>query len=369
MQENHDKQIRLFCRNSQFARALGRWFAKHRRDLPWRMPMGTPRSARPDPYCVLVSETMLQQTQVTTVIPFFNRFIERFPTVHELAYADEQQVLRLWQGLGYYSRARNLRKAGIEIVKRFNGIIPSKTEALLKLPGIGQYTAGAIASIAFDARVPALDGNVTRVLCRLAAIETNPREKETSRILWSIAQKILPRKNCGVFNEALMELGATLCTPRNPNCPACPVRAHCEAAERGIQHAIPVPKRTRPTPLESRWAYVIRNGRGELLIEQRPSEGRWAGMWQFITLRANGLSPRTALSRALQLKRIGELKTLGELSHQLTHRRYHFRAFAANIRSPLDDKTRRWVSPEELERYPFSKPQLAIAKMALSLRR
>jgi A/G-specific adenine glycosylase len=180
-----------------------------------------------DPYHVLISETMLQQTQVATVIPYFHRFITKFPTIADLAAADQQEILKLWQGLGYYSRARNLRSAAQMILKDFAGQLPSEVDHLLKLPGVGRYSAGAIASIAFERRAPILDGNVARVLCRIDKIETDPRDRATNAHLWKRAEEILPKKQIGDFNSALMELGATVCTPRNPQCLICPVQKHC----------------------------------------------------------------------------------------------------------------------------------------------
>ena len=170
---------------------------------------------------------MLQQTQVATVIPYYHRFLEQFPTPAALADADEQQVLRLWQGLGYYSRARNLRRAAQRIVAEHGGKVPDRLDKLLMLPGIGRYTAGAIASIAFGKRAPILDGNVQRVLCRLDAIKGDPRERMVNQTLWKRAEEILPQKRVGDFNSALMELGATVCIPRGPRCLTCPVADHC----------------------------------------------------------------------------------------------------------------------------------------------
>src|SRR4051812_15469717 len=185
-----------------FRRSLLRWYTNHRRDLPWRVAKKNPTSERPDPYHVLVSEAMLQQTQVATVIPYFNRFMAAYPTLRDLAAANEQEILRLWQGLGYYSRARCLLRTAKILVEQQNGQIPSTVDELLEFPGIGRYTAGAIASLAFEARAPILDGNVTRVLSRLDLIREQSKE-----LLWTRAEEILPKKCVGDFNSALMELG------------------------------------------------------------------------------------------------------------------------------------------------------------------
>ena len=274
--------MQMFLEMQDFRRRLLRWYRNHRRDLPWRIPPDhrISRSCAPDPYHVLISEAMLQQTQVATVIPYFNRFIERLPTLTALAEAKEEEVLRLWQGLGYYSRARNLRRAAIAVINDYAGQLPRDPAELLKLPGIGRYTAGAIASLAFGKRSPILDGNVARVLCRIDKITADPRRKATSEILWTRAAEIMPTRAgrggaMGDFNSALMELGATVCTPRNPQCLICPVQKHCQACFAGVQEAIPLRKATKPTPLLKRWIFCIRRG-DRWLIEQRPAKGRWA---------------------------------------------------------------------------------------------
>ena len=237
----------MIFQKSQFLSLLLQWFDRSRRDLPWRLPRDAAPGTRLDPYHVFVSEAMLQQTQVSTVVPYFNRFTSAFPTIRDLANAQLTQVLRLWQGLGYYSRARNLHNAAKQIVAEFDAIVPASVDTLLSLPGIGRYTAGAIASIAYNQRAPILDGNVARVLCRLDAIESDPREPATRNALWARAEEILPDKSdrVGDFNSAFMELGATVCTPRNPQCLICPVRKFCRAYEMGIQDRIPAPARPR----------------------------------------------------------------------------------------------------------------------------
>ena len=337
-----------------FQRALLRWYDRHRRDLPWRV---TPA----DPYHVLLSETMLQQTQVATVVPYFLRFIERYPTLADLAGADLQDVLRLWQGLGYYSRARNLHACAGRMVAEHAGQVPRDVEQLLSLPGIGRYTAGAIASIAFDAPAPILDGNVTRVLCRLDRIEADPRERQTQLKLWQRAEEILPSQRVGDFNSSLMELGATVCVPRNPQCLVCPVRAHCQAFAAGLQDRIPLPKRTKPTPLHRRYVLCLRHGR-QFLIEQRPPKGRWAGLWQFKTLE----SPRRPFSAAQLAQRLGfavsKPQELGRIRHALTHCRYEFDAYTADLAAP-PAAGQVWVTLDELDAYPLSKPQLSIAAL------
>jgi A/G-specific adenine glycosylase len=339
-----------------FRRKLLAWYDQNQRVLPWRRQRG---SATPiDPYHILVSETMLQQTQVAAVIPYFHRFLARFPTLADLARADEQQVLRLWQGLGYYSRARNLRAAAMEIVRRHDGNVPKNCEQLLELPGIGRYTAGAIASIAFDRRAPILDGNVQRVLCRLDGIEADPRQRDVQKLLWLRAKEILPKSRVGDFNSALMELGAIVCTPRSPCCNVCPLHGGCQAAAAGLQEQIPQRKKSPATPLLRRHTYCIRRN-DHWLIEQRPSSGRWAGMWQFITIaaRANGDRARLPI-------RTTPPAAIGRITHALTHRRYEFEVFVCETRDGTDiQPPRKWATLRQLNRIPLSRPQLKIAEL------
>jgi len=340
-----------FCSND-FARRLLSWYDRHRRPLPWRM--------EPSPYHVLVSEFMLQQTQVATVIAYYDRFISRFPTLGELAAADEVEVLRLWQGLGYYSRARNLHRAAQQIITNHGGQIPSDPAALRELPGIGRYTAGAIASIAFDRRAAILDGNVARVLCRVAKIGSDPRKPAIVRQLWEMAEQILPWRRTGDFNSALMELGATVCTPHSPDCRACPVKFACAAHAAGIQNEIPLARRRRRTPLHRRWTFILHHD-GKYLIEQRPSTGRWASLWQFPTIEAADGAPSAAMVRRRLGISIGALRPIAEIAHTLTHRRYEFAAFAAVAKAAGDVAERRWVTLNQLDQYPLPRPHVALA--------
>jgi A/G-specific adenine glycosylase len=317
----------------------------------------------PDAYHVLVSELMLQQTQVATVIPYFQRFLSRFPTLQDLAAADEQDVLRLWQGLGYYSRARNLQRAAQRVVAEHAGVIPRRLDELLELPGVGRYTAGAIASIAYGRRAPILDGNVIRVLCRIDKITDDPRDPLVNARLWRRAEDVLPDRRVGDFNSAMMELGATVCTPRNPQCLICPVRAQCEAQSAGVQDSIPSPRKAKPTPLEQRIVLCIRRG-DRWLIEQRPSTGRWAGMWQFVTRPP----PASAARRSLALPVTAtKLRALGRLEHTLTHRRYEFDVRwceASDQAAPaLEGRPHAWETLDGLNGYPLPKPHLRVVEM------
>ena len=241
--------------------------------MPWRRA--------PNPYQVWLSEVMLQQTQVETVIPYYKRFIAAFPTVEALASAPLDDVLKLWEGLGYYSRARNLQRAARIVVNEHGGEIPREVEDLLKLPGIGRYTAGAIASIAFGRPAPVLDGNVIRVFARLLDLEEDISQAATQKKLWRIATEWLPASDAGEYNQALMELGQRVCKPKKPLCADCPIRAHCRAWKADTQLLRPVRAKTPPTPHYDVTAGLIRDDRERLLIAQRPLDGLLGGLWEF----------------------------------------------------------------------------------------
>lgn len=259
---------------SEFARrvanGLGPWFLQHQRDLSWRRTR--------DPYAIWVSEIMLQQTRVETVESYFEGFLRRFPDVGSLAAADESQVLAAWSGLGYYRRARLLHAGAKYVASELGGALPDSAEKLRKIPGVGKYTAGAIASIAFERPSALVDGNVARVLSRLQAIEDPKLQDAGAAGHWTLAQQIVEAGSPRVLAQALMELGATVCTPVQPKCLVCPVRSECAAHRKGLQDVIPAPKKRAPSPRQDLWAVAVRH-RGRVLIERRPSEGLLAGMW------------------------------------------------------------------------------------------
>lgn len=252
-------------------RKLINWFRKEARDLPWRQT--------DNPYAIWVSEIMLQQTQVATVQDYYKRFMQKFPTVVELAKAKDDQVMKLWEGLGYYSRARNLHKAARMIVEA-GGKLPTTVAEWQSLPGVGRYTAGAIVSIAYGKAVPLLDGNVKRVLARIFAIEESIDETRVTKNLWLAAEKLVPKKSPGDFNQALMELGARVCVPRTPRCEQCPVSKECGGYQRGIQNQLPLrtPKKAVPH-VEVVAAAIKKNGR--YLLGKRPPKGMLGGLWEF----------------------------------------------------------------------------------------
>ena len=274
-----------------FRKSLLAWFHQFQRDLPWRKTK--------DPYRIWLSEIMLQQTRVAVVIPYYERFLERFPDVQALANAPEEEVLRLWSGLGYYSRARNLQNAARQITAEFGGVFPNTREKILSLSGIGEYTASAIASIAFEEKCAVLDGNVARVLSRLGAIRGNLRESKRWQALQQGADRLLDRNSPGDWNQAMMELGATLCSPRAPQCLLCPVAQHCEGRKQGIAESLPETAKKQELVDVRLVALVLLNSKGETLLLPPPSAKNprsipdhiptlVANLWHFPTASANG---------------------------------------------------------------------------------
>lgn len=331
-----------------FRPRLTKWYLHHRRDLPWRPAPGRPAN----PYHVLVSEAMLQQTQVATVLPYFERFIAAFPTVEALAGADLQAVLRLWQGLGYYRRARHLHAAAQRIVADLGGMVPRSPEALLTLPGVGRYSAGAVASIAYDVPAPILDGNVARVLARVFAIDTPVDATATRRRLWDLATALVPRRGAGDFNQAMMEMGATVCLPRQPRCSACPLQGLCQAQVRGLTDRLPVASPRRAAKAIRHDIVAVRCG-GRYLFEQRPATGLWAGLWQLPTREEAGLTLDAWLGQRLRLD-TGSLQRVGEFTHQLTHRTVTFVLWTAGL--PRRQRGT-WRTLEAVDDLPLANPQ------------
>ena len=297
--------------------ALCAWFEREKRDLPWRR--------RRTGYTALVAEAMLQQTQVARVSEYFNKFIRRFPTVKALAAADEQEVLAMWQGLGYYRRARNLHAAAKIIAEQHGGRVPREAGVLRQLPGVGRYTANAIASIVYQQAEPIVDGNVRRVLARWCGKELTVNES------WARAEELVNLSDPGLFNEALMELGAMVCTPKVPRCPSCPVLKLCEARRRGVEGRVPAPKSgVRRKVVHHHAVVVARNGK--VLLEKRPDNGLWSSMWQVPTIEADRALRPAELRRRLAVTVVG-LRKEGTFEHGTTHRLITFHVFAAKSRS------------------------------------
>lgn len=258
-----------------FSGHLLEWYMENKRDLPWRRHR--------DPYYIWVSEIMLQQTRVDTVIPYFKRFIERFPTVEALADAPEQDVLKCWEGLGYYSRARNLQAAAKQVKELHGGQVPDDRAAVFALKGVGPYTAGAILSIAFNKPEPAVDGNVMRVLSRYFLIEEDIMKGSTRALMEGLVTELIPEGRASDFNQALMELGALVCTPKSPHCLTCPVMEHCAGRIAGVEESLPVKTKAKPPRPEYRMVALVEGSgphEGKVLIRQRPQEGLLARMWE-----------------------------------------------------------------------------------------
>jgi A/G-specific adenine glycosylase len=348
------------------AQRLLDWYDQHARQLPWR--------THPEPYRVLVSEIMLQQTRVETVLPYFERWMERFPDVQALAAASQQEVLAAWEGLGYYSRARSLHRAAQQVVEKYGGQIPSEMEELRSLPGVGPYTAAAIASIAFQRDEAALDGNIRRVLARVFNVEVPARSPQGDKILWELARENLPPDRAGDYNQALMDLGASICTPRRPGCPVCPLESGCQARLLGIQEQRPVKLARREVPHYLVTAAVIWQ-KAQVLITLRPQDGLLGGMWEFP---GGKLQEGEDLPTCLQ-REIGEelgveivvLQPVGVYRHAYTHYRVTLHAFHSRIVSgdltALQVADFRWVSVPELSSYPMGKIDRLIAKDLQSL--
>ncbi|WP_119072597.1 A/G-specific adenine glycosylase [Aggregatilinea lenta] len=334
-------------------RDLLAWFAAHAADLPWRRDR--------DPYLVWLSEIMLQQTQVTTVIPYFERFVARFPTVEALAAAPLDDVLKLWEGLGYYSRARNLHRAAQVVVQELGGQFPPTVEGLMALPGIGRYTAGAIASLAFGADAPVLDGNVIRVLARLFDVAEDARETATLKALWALAERLVPPGQAGPWNEGLMELGRTVCTPKSPNCPHCPIAAHCTAFALGVQEQRPVKAPKARTPHYDVTAAVITRDDGQVLIAQRPLDKMLGGLWEFPGgKREPGESLQACLRREIREELGIDIEVgaqIGTVRHGYTHFRITLYAFACTLTGGTPQAIQcaawTWAAPDDLELYAF----------------
>jgi A/G-specific adenine glycosylase len=365
---------------ARLRRQLLRWSAKHARDLPWRR-------AR-DAYRVWISEIMLQQTTVVAVIPYFERFVARFATLAALAAADEHEVLRLWEGLGYYSRARNLHAAARQVVNERAGIVPSDIATLQTLPGIGRYTAGAIASLAYNQRAPIVEANTARVYARLLSLREPADSTVARNIVWAFAERAVPARLPGAFNEALMDLGATVCVPVSPRCEICPICSCCQAFRDGLQNEIP-PPRTRPEPTSVTQAMIaVRRGQ-RYLVRCSPTGERWAGLWEFlrVPLDSGGRgSRRAAPAELLRPKKSGSSLTSPslratkpmleravaalcgldvdvnsdgfELRHTVTRFRIRLLCTTARYRGGvLDTKAQyHWARPDEFSEFAFSMP-------------
>ena len=349
------------------------WFRGHARDLPWRRTL--------DPYGIWVSEIMLQQTQVRTVIPYWERWLAALPDLSALAAAPEEQVLKLWEGLGYYSRARNLQRSARVLMEESGGRIPQTVPALLKLPGIGRYTAGAIASIAFNQPAAILDGNVIRVLTRLHALGGDPKSVRVNQRLWSLAEELVSiaathgsggnrpavAGACSALNQSLMELGATLCTPRDPQCERCPVSAECRARLMDRTDSYPEPSPRAPILVQRKVVAVV-NRSGRYLVRQRAQEGINGGFWEFPERDLNAGESPVEIAAAWLRCPISALLELKPLQHSITRYRIHLSVF--QLRIPAGSSGRHlgtcWATVEELAELALTAAHRRIARQLSS---
>jgi len=337
-----------------FAQRLLRWFDQHgRHDLPWQRNQ--------TPYRVWLSEIMLQQTQVTTVIPYFERFTQRFPELLALANADQDEVLQLWTGLGYYARARNLHKAARLIRDEYGGRFPDTLEEVVALPGIGRSTAGAILTLACQQHHPILDGNVKRVLCRYHAIDGWPGTRDIEKKLWQLARQHTPTQRCGDYTQAIMDLGATLCRRSQPACEQCPMQSDCQAHAQNRQGELPTPKAKKNIPVRAATLLLLRNQRGEVLLQQRPPSGIWGGLWSFPEL------PAASSDRAIQQwsqHTLGHTIAIHQRWPTLRHTFSHFHLDIEPVVAQLKNSApaikeadqSQWHPPEHTARFGLASP-------------
>jgi A/G-specific adenine glycosylase len=348
-------------------RKLMAWYKHHQRSLPWRETS--------DPYRIWISEIMLQQTQVDTVIPYYHRFLKIFPTIYALAAAPSQTVLKAWENLGYYTRARNIHAASHIIVNQWGGRIPDTQKGIKTLPGIGEYTAGAILSIAYGQALPAVDGNVRRILSRVFAIRKPVDDPREQKKLFELASALIPAKHPGDFNQALMDLGATICKAKNPVCPRCPIAGHCRARLHDLQNILPITRKTPAIPHRQAAAAVIRNSEGSLLVVQRPAKGLLASLWK---LPGGFIEDLTSAESDLKQSVKDELgisirpgKHLASANHAYTHFRLTLQAYDCllfkGMPQPLSCQAWQWVSDAEMKKLPMSKiDRMIIASIPLS---
>ncbi|MED3651363.1 A/G-specific adenine glycosylase [Heyndrickxia sporothermodurans] len=335
----------------QFQNDLLHWFTNEQRDLPWRKDQ--------DPYKVWVSEIMLQQTRVDTVIPYFNRFIENFPTIKKLAEADEESVLKAWEGLGYYSRVRNLQAAVREVHESYGGVVPNTPEEIKKLKGVGPYTAGAILSIAYGVPEPAVDGNVMRVLSRILLIWDDIAKASSRKVFEEAVREIISHDNPSYFNQALMELGALICTPTSPSCLLCPVREHCQAFHEGVQEQLPVKTKKKSTRHVELVAAVLKDRDGRFLIHKRPEQGLLANLWEFPTVEKSKLIKpkdilRDFLKHEYDLHIQLDKTSFTSIPHVFSHLTWDIEAYSGTIENEVKEEgNMKLVTTEELTNYAF----------------
>ena len=339
---------------STWSQSLVDWYNKVKRDLPWRH--------RSDAYGIWISEIMLQQTQVDTVIDYYNRFLATFPTVHDLAKADEQQVLKLWEGLGYYSRARNLHKTAKIVSQELDGHFPTTYEALQKLPGLGPYTAAAVVSIAFGVPVPVVDGNVLRVFTRFWEIEKDIRQPRVRTQLFNCLTPAVEKHDPSTFNQAMMELGALICTPKSPDCTQCPIQSTCIAKRDNKVDKLPIKSKAKPVPHYHIGVGVILNNE-KVLIGKRKTDQMLGGLWEFPGgKQEKGETIETTIQREIKEEttlNVTVNDSITTVKHAYSHFKITLHAYWCTLESgqasPKSAEELRWVSLETLSDYPFPK--------------
>lgn len=343
--------------NPLFSEILLEWFQKHgRKNLPWQHPK--------DAYRVWVSEIMLQQTQVKTVIPYFNRFIERFPTVQSLAHAHEDDILALWSGLGYYSRARNLHKTAKIITEEFAGVFSKDPYVLANLPGIGLSTASAITSIAFNQPTPILDANVVRVLCRYFLIAEDPAKAKTKEKLWELAHQCMSPKDCAQYTQAIMDFGATCCVPKIPKCNVCPFMESCLAYKNKDLHSYPYKKSKKILPVKNQIFLLIHNAENLIYLEKNPPVGIWGGLWCIPSLDSQQCV-HTHLSDNYEVQ-VEHVKRFVDLKHSFSHFHLQMNVFLVQARlskNCIKESKGRWVPLPEVLNYGIAKPIRSIIEL------
>lgn len=345
-----------------FRKDLISWYLLEKRDLPWRLNQ--------DPYKIWVSEIMLQQTRVDTVIPYFLAFTEKFPTLEALAEADEEDVLKAWEGLGYYSRVRNLHSAVKEVVSSYGGIVPDTPEEISKLKGVGPYTKGAILSIAYNVPEPAVDGNVMRVMSRILSIWEDIAKPKTRKIFENILYEVISKEQPSEFNQALMELGAIICTPTSPSCLMCPVREHCHAFHEGVQRELPVKSKKKKPKQITMAAAVLKDEEGHYYIHKRNSSGLLANLWEFPNCETNIdiVSQKEQLVSFLreEYETEVELEPLtGTIQHVFSHLVWNISVYAGQLKPGSSYKHLVKVTETEMQRYAFPVSHQKIYQMSL----
>jgi A/G-specific adenine glycosylase len=343
------------------------WFENEQRELPWRKDR--------DPYKVWVSEIMLQQTRVDTVIPYFTAFIEKFPTIEKLATADEEMVLKAWEGLGYYSRVRNLQSAVKEVHEQYNGIVPASPGEILSLKGVGPYTAGAILSIAYGVPEPAVDGNVMRVLSRILLIWDDIAKPSSRRIFEEAVRKLISHDNPSSFNQALMELGALICTPTSPSCLLCPVREHCAAFAEGVQQELPVKTKKKKQRTVQLAAGIFTNESGRILIRKRPENGLLGNLWEFPGLE---ISPDFQRQRDQLAEHFSDYygiipkveESLCQIDHVFSHLIWNVQVYSGSFTGEIVESPQlKLVDQQEIQQYAFPVPYQKMLKEYLNYKK